>query len=791
MNPSNNSRLLVILGDAVKEVQLCISCPGGCKRYEINVAARLIHALDHVLLDGLRIPKNGYWPVFAALLPSSVLSFINQLSSAANNISKGRAWLLLSLNEAVLEAFLATLEDRPSHLSEHYLPNALLRDSTSLQVVITLVSGLEHVGFDFLLDSAFLNANQPPSSGFLVDYEPCESPLENAEISMERAQVDDVIDVSNAKKDNSFLGEQKTTMPVMKSPLVKRRTSAKSQHVRSSTQKRVSFHQDMMRRPYDESLQHATSQNNLNISSYVEDRTTLMRRYHSELAIDHAASTLAKYPTIAERGVPEGQEDPEGAKTEHAAPEMLFLQKALIRRKLLMGEQPKKSTKDKRQFFDWAKQKWEDLNLVPVLPHLSKQLLDVSDNDLVTEDVPQVENSFETIPLPVEMDPNERYKSFKCFTNFYSGIPLSSQLVISPTIIYIVSSTASLDNSPSIVWKCKLIDLEDVKVKCNYSVIVMRSKSAENGGLFCLDFADPADLQMAASLIDVNVRRIRKDCQCVYVESVSQCQTYWQPRVLQWIRNGTHSIDMQSPIDIEYIGMLYFEESFVMQSHEISPGACPNKSGHLMYRWSTTRSWHAGYFIIKDGVLYQFNQPNDRVPVLTMSLSEEECKGYGRNFHSRRPHTIELQFRNEKSLLLAAASENEATEWLTSLSQSSFVWDNVMDVASPVQHSSPIACGVLVTRQQVFLFQSTDQQQPVASAPLDLISVIMISLTDTFCLIELDYREASDGAGDWILYFQSKQSFEEFLRATKRPREILSTASSSTLRNKSLLLRAI
>lgn len=135
--------------------------------------------------------------------------------------------------------------------------------------------------------------------------------------------------------------------------------------------------------------------------------------------------------------------------------------------------------------------------------------------------------------------------------------------------------------------------------------------------------------------------------------------------------------------------------------------------------------------------MYQFNQPNDRVPTLKMSLSEEECKGYGRNFHSRRPHTIELQFRNEKSLLLAAASETEATEWLTSLSQSSFVWDIGMDVVSPspVQHSSPIACGVLVTRQQVFLFQSTDQQQPVASAPLDLISVIMISLTDTFCLI--------------------------------------------------------
>nr|CAH0103961.1 unnamed protein product [Daphnia galeata] len=809
MSSLTNSRLLVILGDAVKEVQLCISCPGGCKRYESNVAARLIHALDHTLLDGLRNPKNGYWPVFSAILPSSALSFINQLSSVTNSIGKGRAWLLLSLNEAVLEAFLATLEDRPSLLSEHYLPNALLRDPTSLQVLITLVSGLEHVGFDFLLDSAFLNVNQPQShsGGFLIDYERCDSPSENIEISTESRQDEIEICEDSNKMDVSILGETMLPAPIMKSPLVKRRNGSRSQHVRSSTHKRVSFHQELMQRPYEPQLQHATSQNYLNISSYVDDRTTSMnlRRYHSELAIDQAGGTssLAKYPTIAERGVPEGQEDPECSKERPPPETQMFLQKAVLRRNLLMVDRPKTpplpSTKDKSQFLDWAKQKWDDLNLVPFLPHLSQtnhiSSMNLIENEELNVDVPVIEESLQTLVVPIDMDPNERYKSFKCFTNFYFGTPRSSQLVISQTMVYIVSST-SLDNSPSVVWKSQLIDLKDVKVNCNYSVMVLCSTSMGDAGNYTLDFVDPADLQTAASLIDVNLRKICKDFQCVYVESLSQCQSYWQSRVLRWIQQDSLSTETKCTIDVEYIGLLYFEESFVLQNQLVSPtsGAGSNKSGHLMFRWSNSRTWHAGYFIIKDGVLYQFSHQTDRVPMMKMSLSEEECKGYGRNFHSRRPHTIELQFREEKSLLLAAASETEATEWLTSLSQSSFVWDNMMDVASPssVQHSSPIACGVLVTRQQVFLFQSAQMDQlPVASAPLDLISVIMISLTDTFCVIELDCREASEGAGDWILYFQSENSFEEFLRATKRPREILSAASSSTLRNKSLLLRAI
>lgn len=114
-----------------------------------------------------------------------------------------------------------------------------------------------------------------------------------------------------------------------------------------------------------------------------------------------------------------------------------------------------------------------------------------------------------------------------------------------------------------------------------------------------------------------------------------------------------------------------------------------------------------------------------------ISLSEEECIGYGRNFNSQRPHTIELQFRDGSSLLLAAASESEATDWLASLSESSFIWDNV----SPSACGTPIACGALVTDQHIFLFNTTQMDQPIASASLDVISVILTSLTDMFCLI--------------------------------------------------------
>ena len=222
--------------------------------------------------------------------------------------------------------------------------------------------------------------------------------------------------------------------PTMNSPLVKRRG-----HVRPSVQKRVSFHQDQ---------------------NYGDDSRFTMRRYHSDVAINQSAISLAKYPTIAERGVPEGQEDPERIVAD-------------VRRKSLKLKifQP---AIDKRQFLDWAKKKWENYQMLPRLPLCPTNIVP-DDNDM--EILPNSPELCQTVAIPVEMDPNELNKvkketkfstfksnnllinlqSFKCFVNFYSGQPRSSQLVISQSAIYLVSNATT-------VWKTKLIDLQDVQV---------------------------------------------------------------------------------------------------------------------------------------------------------------------------------------------------------------------------------------------------------------------------------------------------------------------------------------
>ena len=143
------------------------------------------------------------------------------------------------------------------------------------------------------------------------------------------------------------------------------------------------------------------------------------------------------------------------------------------------------------------------------------------------------------------------------------------------------------------------------------------------------------------------------------------------------------------------------------------------------------------------GVFYQFSHQHDKVPLLIMPLDTKQCTGYGRNFHSSRPHTAEIHLSNDKCLLLAAASETEICDWLSVLSQCAMMWqDNQLAVVD--HYFSPIACGIIVTEKYVVIFQADTLDHKatgkcLATVSLDNIPAIMISddkqHNDAFCVI--------------------------------------------------------
>jgi hypothetical protein len=112
------------------------------------------------------------------------------------------------------------------------------------------------------------------------------------------------------------------------------------------------------------------------------------------------------------------------------------------------------------------------------------------------------------------------------------------------------------------------------------------------------------------------------------------------------------------------------------------------------------------------------------------SLNKKEgCQGFARALKSFRPYTFEIKFR-DKCLLLSAACKEEEEAWLTSLSNSLLFWNNFNEF------EKTIAAGILVTREDIFIFQTSRLHEPIASSLVETISVVVSPHADSrFCLI--------------------------------------------------------
>uniref|UniRef100_A0A1A9WRX8 PH domain-containing protein n=1 Tax=Glossina brevipalpis TaxID=37001 RepID=A0A1A9WRX8_9MUSC len=101
----------------------------------------------------------------------------------------------------------------------------------------------------------------------------------------------------------------------------------------------------------------------------------------------------------------------------------------------------------------------------------------------------------------------------------------------------------------------------------------------------------------------------------------------------------------------------------------------PHAKGFLMHRRtrdhiSTSKHhlWNPGYFLLKAGVLYMFNDSTQKIPSWAMALAE--CQGARRAVKAGRPHCFEIMLKDKMLLQLAAPDEYVASEWLQALLQS-------------------------------------------------------------------------------------------------------------------------
>ncbi|XP_062121934.1 LOW QUALITY PROTEIN: uncharacterized protein LOC133835834 [Drosophila sulfurigaster albostrigata] len=153
----------------------------------------------------------------------------------------------------------------------------------------------------------------------------------------------------------------------------------------------------------------------------------------------------------------------------------------------------------------------------------------------------------------------------------------------------------------------------------------------------------------------------------------------------------------------------------------------PHIKGFLMHRRvreSTSSAaaskinWQPGYFLLKAGVLYMFNDSTQKLPSWAMALAE--CQGARRAVKSARPHCFEIMLKGQL-LQMAAPDEYVASEWLQALLQSASGLFELQEKHKALGCTLIVTQNHLITLREDFsapLRQLTKQMEsPTAAAP--------------------------------------------------------------------------
>ncbi|XP_074655042.1 pleckstrin homology domain-containing family M member 2-like [Tubulanus polymorphus] len=198
-----------------------------------------------------------------------------------------------------------------------------------------------------------------------------------------------------------------------------------------------------------------------------------------------------------------------------------------------------------------------------------------------------------------------------------------------------------------------------------------------------------------------------------------------------------------------------------------------SKEGILLYKDHSSfllgSIWKAAYFVLKDGVLYQYDDQQDSrlsVPKLCLPLSSEECSGCRRNPNNDRQYCFDVILTNGTATLqLSAPNDGELQSWLMALCQA--VADGINGSQQNCQACLP-CCGVLTNAKLIMCQEDvqTNFFRTLGSANItDITSVYVDNGAKSYCILEFESQENTVSSAKWVLYFNSELEREKYIQS--------------------------
>lgn len=821
---------------------------------------QLCESLFRILSHGLCHPSQGYWQFVKEFTHQKTLEYIQTVQLNKTFVGWSWAWLCVALNENCLESYFHSFAQNPHIIEKYYRQPALLRDEQRMQVLITLVAGLEHVPFALPLESEYsethlknilslketniilekrydkesqvisnstsLKSLQEADSG-VVDVENSieviaseEKPVNFEEswqmnkcdcidckkkLDEERERISHIINLDTVKIDSL----QSKNMEVIHTRIVRQcKIAPKINDEKTVTYEKCEISKDeIINSDKLQSKSDHENQKSINCSCVSNISTDSGLSLENKLPLcDDSECLLFNVNTFqpgldfkfsipdseqkeynqdsswwAERKEPEGQEDP--------APVI----DSLLQKDTTVLKSPDEDTElidDDVSIYDLNKycdnedsvnshcdieKIHNEISSVKVLDNDDESIDDnISSCTLYSDDSEHqkllniieksddslrlTENTLLYLTLEIfELVEEQFYKMFPAFTGFLKGIPEIIFIVLSNKYLYFLrpgNREERLHKEASIVFS----EIDYIYVGINYQEFLIVCTDREKAFQICTGNHNLT--RSIISNLEIAIRRTQQPkLPCVFVDATAH-KIYLKKFIAQNLNCEAMMVELY------HYALVHWENYIGHNNLVFSTPTGPHYQGFLMYRYQKNtnddKPWQAGYFILKNGVLFCFNSKNEKDVKFYVQLCVPHCKGCRRLPYADRPHVFELIVSKDDSLQLAAADDYEASVWLQSFLQAVCQAGHFFDPEPTYQ-----TCCIVLANDSILTLQEKNYKKMhelLGCANIcDLLHVYIEDDTSLCCILEFESGEADRCSGEWILFFGCSDERERFL----------------------------
>uniref|UniRef100_A0A4W4G1T0 Pleckstrin homology domain-containing family M member 2 n=1 Tax=Electrophorus electricus TaxID=8005 RepID=A0A4W4G1T0_ELEEL len=217
-----------------------------------------------------------------------------------------------------------------------------------------------------------------------------------------------------------------------------------------------------------------------------------------------------------------------------------------------------------------------------------------------------------------------------------------------------------------------------------------------------------------------------------------------------------------SEVHIRLYSLVHWEDPMdVSVSSPSSPSglglSSSTKEGALLYRAGTSylgkEHWKSCYLALSNGILYQYAERTDDVPLMSIPMGGEYCGGCRRANSSERPHAFQVILMARPPLELSAESEQDMADWMQLICQA--VSKGV--IPQGVAPTPCIPCCLVLTDKKLLTCHQDCQTsffRSLGGADVSDVAAVCLEEDKEYCVIEFA-TDRTHFLPPWVLYFSS------------------------------------